>query len=500
MKKITLCFVVSLFLCQHSFAGNYTLDIVNIDEVGANNRLRFSYPAIAYNVVVAAEGGDYPYIWELTGNTTCNGASIDADDGEIGWLSPSIDDNGCTIEVKVTDASSNTDTESYTVTVTNSTDRFLFVQDGYSGTKSGSISQPYENLSEIWDTVDDTNKIVYFRSGTYTIPHAGDASDRNNCSRVPVENSSDPIAFIGYPGETATIDAEGGGGSGYAFSSTDQDIYFENIAFENIHFYGVVFVGADYITIYNCSFGQAYTSSSPSNQSYINYMSGATSDYNVISHNTLDGAVSGGSNFNGCETYTTTHHIFQYNTVDGMPNKGLYYKDNTDFATATKNRFLNNLAGFEIYSQGGCANNEIRFNFFKNNDDDIYTNPISAINPTYFIRNSFYNTSNGIELRNGSDVNHTCSFVNNAIQNPLSDSGSVGDDAFYRHRIYFRYFSIAEYNSVTFTDNIEGSSGIVDADGFLVNREYVGTYGWETDSTTYPSISGGVLSGVTIGQ
>jgi len=492
MKKLI---VAILMIASTAQAGNYTLDIVNVDEVGTANRIKFAYPGIAYEVPIAAEGGDFPYAWALTANTTCTGATISSE-GVVSWASPQVAETGCTIEVQVTDAGGATDTESYTVTVTSSTDRFLFVQDNYSGTKSGSISQPYEDLSEIWDTVTDTDKIIYFRTGTYHIPHIAE-SERNGVYRVDI-GASDPVAFLGYPGETATINEEGMGATGYNFLPSRADVFFGNLTFTDIRFYGLSNAGADYLTIYDCIFGTLYTSDASSNQAYINYIAGASaSEKNVISHNNFSGTVVG-SNCNGIETYYSNHHITQYNVFSGLP-RGLYYKDRTHYSTATKNQFLNNNSGFEILAQYTSQNNEIRFNFFKDNGSDVYTSLSGSMNPTYFIRNTFYNSTSGIQLRNPSDQDHTSTWYRNAIQNSYGDSGSVGDSAFYRNRTYYRYFSTDEYNTITYTDNLTGATGVVDSNGLLVNRSYVGTYGWElAASTPSPGLTGITTSGVTI--
>jgi len=473
-------------------AANYPLDIINVDEVGANNRIKYAYPGITYEVPIASEGGDFPYTWSLTGNTTCTGAVIDSD-GVITWASPQIAQTGCAIEVQVTDASAATDTESYTVTVSDSTDRFLFIQDGYSGTKSGSITQPYEDLSEIWDIVTDTDKIIYFRTGTYHVPHIIE-SERNGVYRVDV-GSGDPVAFSGYPGETATIDEEGTGATGYNFLPSRADVFFGNLTFTNIRYYGLSNAGADYLTVFDCIFGTLYTSDSSSNQAYVNYIAGTSaSNNNLISHNNFSGTVVG-ANCNAIETYYSNHHVTQHNIFSGLP-RGLYYKDRTHYSTATKNQFIDNNSGFEILAQGSAGNNEIRFNFFRNNGSDIYTSLSGSMSPTYFIRNSFYNTTTGINLRNPADQDHTCLFLNNAIQNQYADSGTIGTDTFYRNRVYFRYFSTDEYNTVTFTDNLVGGSGIVDSEGLLINRSYVGLYGWEIGESDF--VAPANPSGLTI--
>jgi hypothetical protein len=141
---------------------------------------------------------------------------------------------------------------------------------------------------------------------------------------------------------------------------------------------------------------------------------------------------------------------------------------------------LSNTSGFEILAQGDAQNNEIRFNFFKDNGSDVYTSLSGSMNPTYFIRNTFYNASSGIQLRNPADQDQTSTWIGNVIQNSYADGGTIGTDAFYRNRTYYRYFSTDEYNTITYINNLTGASGIIDANGLLINRSNVGTYGWET--------------------
>jgi hypothetical protein len=485
MLKIKLFLILALIPIV-GWSANYTLNIINVDEAGANNRIKFAYPAIEYNVVIAAEGGAYPFVWELT--VAPSGMVIDSHTGIITWASPTATGSPHTVTVKVTDKEGNTDTESYTLTVTDSIDRFLFIQDGYSGTKSGTISQPYEDISEIWDTVDDTDKILILRSGTYHIPHAADASNRGGCQRVPI-GVDDPIAIIGYPGETATIDHERAESTGYAFLPSKNDFFFGNLTFTNIWLYGIVIEGRDYFTVFDCEFNDAYTTDGHGNQAYINYMAGGSADYNVICANRFNGPVTEGYNFQAIETYTVSHMILAGNTINNLPNYGIFFKDRTYYSTIRNNDFTGCGNAIGIYGQYGSSDIEICFNYTSGNSNGLSFDVNGSIDDIYVYRNTFDDNCI-VRMANADTYTLDVSFLNNVIQNAYDDSGTIGTNAFYRNRTYYRYVSETEYTGIAHAYNLEGASGLVDASGLLVNRDYVGTYGWEIAESEYYEGSG----------
>jgi hypothetical protein len=68
----------------------------------------------------------------------------------------------------VTDSEGTQDTELFTVTVTDSTDRFIWMDaSNDSAGRDGSFANPYQNFSDFWDAGGHGNKIAYLRTGTY---------------------------------------------------------------------------------------------------------------------------------------------------------------------------------------------------------------------------------------------------------------------------------------------------------------------------------------------
>lgn len=506
--KLLVCIMLFSLFCfaSDSLAANYPLEIINVEEVGANNRIRFAYPGIEYKVVIAAEGGAYPFVWELT--SAPQGMMIDNHKGIITWT-PSA--NGTSnVSVKVTDKEGNTDSELYSITVTDSTDRFIFIDDNATGTKTGSITQPYASLSEIWGT-NHGGKIVYFREGTYTLPHTND--EIRHASKTVIKAVT-PFSYIGYPNETIAIDEESnpaitdngdglGNYPGYLFAWSINDVYFANLTFYNIYYYALSNGGGDYATIYECRFKNAYTSNITNNQSYINYILGNTADYNLITNNIFEGPITGGTNFNEVETYSSIHALIQNNHFTNSATRGAFFKDGTYFSTVRDNLFENCPISFGVYGQSGSNNNEICFNNFRNSstyDIQFDLAPNSNTDPTYLYRNT---CSGNIQVRNGDGIlNIGLSFYNNAIQNSYVDSGNIGENVFYRNKVYFRYVTIENYADMSFVNNLQGSSGLVDSNGLLINRSQVGTYGHEiadseywgnsSSDTTAPSIPSGL--------
>jgi hypothetical protein len=484
-KKFLFLSTIALMMIQPVFAANNELDIINIDEVGSNNRIKFAYPGIEYRIVIAAYGGMYPFTWELLQSPT--GMTIDEDTGEITWANPSIEDTGCTVQVKVTDSESLTDTESYTITVTSSTDRFLFVSTSDDGSPTGTISDPYGSLDDFWKS-NQANKIVYLRGGTHTYPHNGSNSDRT-IHRVNLE-STNPIAFLGYPGETVYMDGEYGEADQYCWRMDNEDHYFQNIIFTNIYYYGIAIVGgSDHATFYNCIFQNTYSDADSHNQSSINTMSG---DHNnlVVFGCTFDSHQSG-SNYSAIECYDVNYSVIQNNVFGSTGTRGLFFKSNSDHVLVRHNQFFGmttSYGGIQIYgslSGAGQSNIEISFNLFKEDVHGIY---IYAKNPDppdviRIFRNTFVGTDLVLHSNNeGTVYGSTAVYIeNNILQNSLSDSSGYGD--FNNGHIAFSEIEEAEYNNIdnNRSDNLTGTSGAVDEDGLLVNRGYVGTFGWETE-------------------
>lgn len=472
------------FSAVETLAANYPLKIVNIEGTGENNRIKYAYPGILYNVRIVAAGGAYPYTWSLSDAPA--GMTINPATGEIRWASPPVSNNPFNVTVRVTDSENNYNSQSYTITVTNSTSRFLFIDDNATGTKTGSITQPYASLSEIWNA-NHGGKIVYLRNGRYNIPHRNDSIRHASKTNIGVTN---PYSYLGYPGETAIIDEEYGKGQeypAYLFSWRINDVYFENLTFENIYYYALSKTDSDYSTVYNCVFKNAVTDDGHHNQAYINYMAGGSSDYDVIINNTFQGPIGGGSNFQAIETYTVSYMVIDGNTVSNMPNYGIFFKDGTHNSTIRNNKILSCGTGFGQYAQGGSSNIEICFNYICNSvSSDLYIGPVETITNHYVYRNTFVNNGSGAPVFRDNNITSTYVY-HNIIVNYKDDTGEIGSNAYYRNKSYYRYVSATTFDKILFTNNIKGtpSQGIINNTGHLMPDyiNYLGQYGWQVTAS-----------------
>ncbi|MDH5178169.1 MAG: hypothetical protein OEZ39_02025 [Gammaproteobacteria bacterium] len=172
-------------------------------ETGLHARHKFAHPNMRYEIPIGVQGGAWPFHYELLQGPA--GASIgevygSANYGTISWQAPSS--GTYTFKVRVTDQEQNTVIAQWEVAV--DAGKFLFIQDGYSGTKIGTIDQPLEDIADWYkaDRTDTTyhNRIVVFRGGNYTL-----SGDPGNNGNIRLDTATKTASLIGWPGETAVI-------------------------------------------------------------------------------------------------------------------------------------------------------------------------------------------------------------------------------------------------------------------------------------------------------
>lgn len=403
------------------------------------------------------------------------------------------------MEVKVTDSELSTDIESFTITVTSSTDKFLFVDTSDDGTPTGAIDDPYGSLDDFW-TSDHTGKIVYFRSGTHIYPKTGVDWDRT-IHRIRIE-ATNPIGYLGYPGETVTLNGEysvGTAEESYCWYTLIADNYFQNIIFDNIYYYGISVAGeSDRLTIYDCTFQNTYSDDDSHNQSSINYMSGNNHDNQIIMGNTFSSHQSG-SNYHGVETYDVVDSVIQDNTFNGTGKTNVFIKNSTEYVAIRHNTFngpTTSYGGIDLYGGVGHTDIEISFNLFKENFTVRSEDPSPATR-VHIFRNTFLDE---ILFRSDTDASNVYAegdFIieDNVIQNDFVDSGSFPD--FNSDHIKYDRFLEAEYDNLVagMSDNVTGatSDNIVNTSGELQGSyrdTYLGVAGWEVAPQTGGACSG----------
>jgi hypothetical protein len=201
------------------------------NETQNHSRHRWAHPSMPYEIPIGAQGGSWPFKYELMTGPT--GATIgeyygDANYGVLSWM-PSATNGTETFNVKITDQELNVINATWVVTIDSS--QFIFVQDGYGGTKLGTIDQPLESWEDWYKSDSDdnsfANKIIVFRGGAYSI--VGDPADTGNAE---INTGVKSPSIIGYPGELPVIDCS----SAKIFTrggANVRDIYVADIRWEN---------------------------------------------------------------------------------------------------------------------------------------------------------------------------------------------------------------------------------------------------------------------------
>lgn len=499
MKKLLLLiiFIFFLFISQ-VYAANYPLEIINIKPAGtgtpaipSSNRIFYAYPGIEYNIRVAVIGGLYPFQFSLS--NAPEGMTIDEDSGVITWPNPQS--NSGTITVSVTDSESTTVTANWAVTVT--TTNFIFIDSSYSGTESGSITQPYDSVTDILGNGNSTY-IVYFRSGTHVIPAFHGVYDGSGCALD--YGSLTPAQWIGYPGETATIDMN--------------DHYFEtNAATNQFYFDNLSFIDMDrwlwrcdsshnYKTVRRCTItDRTSTLETNGNQGTLYTSDTGVGYYFVFQDNTISNyyGAAVGSIYRSNKFLIEDNYIYNGHGVGLTISVAIAAKVYLDGMFVRHNKILNNSSYSDpLYSLLGAGGNsmmadsdniEICFNFFDSSSGDVahrFNNdsPTLPQLTTWYYRNT---TIGKIQMTNlnGSDCDGPFILNDNVLINDNEATGGVE---------YHYTCSNTPSNCVTLEDNLLGTiaDNIVDEDGFLTSEyiEYVGTRGWQIEEdTTDPTFS-----------
>lgn len=479
-------------------AANIPLDIINWDKTGDNNRARWAYPGIKYEVPVAVEGGVYPLTYELV--IAPSGMTINSS-GIIEWDNPTVSGSPYSVTVKVADSENNTDTSSISITVTDSKSRFLFVDGSYSGEELGTLAQPYTNLEDVWTHTLSSGggEVLYFRTGTYILPHSRTSSFRRDSYRIRVGPDATlpaPSAFLAYPGELVTIDMEKDSDAavykGYNFTIYGQpDIFFGGLIIDNAWSYAIsAQSSAPFMTVYKCDFRNIEAEDPfDGNFSYINYMI-ADHSYNVIHSNKFGEKSSyiapiGISNI---KLYTSRHFVVLENSFHNLSD-AIDLKDSTDYITFRRNKIYNTNFQAMGYSNGSL-HSDVSFNFFYQSELSIYLASGRIVSNFWFYRNTLYDSYG--YLRN-IDNDDSVFMANNVIVYNQGDTGDVTTDSYWRNRVEYRYSPNVHNVQVVWVGGLYGDivDNIINSVGELQGTyrdSSLGVSGWETSATDVLSI------------
>lgn len=199
-------------------------------ETQSHSRHRLMHSQMSYKIPIGIQGGAWPFKYEIISAPT--GASIGQLYGSDNYgvlIVSAIASGTHNFAIKVTDQELNTVDVNWTATVDDS--KFTFIQDGYTGTKEGTIEQPLEDVTDWYkDDKNDTsyaNQIIVFRDGNYTL--VGPTSENGN---IEINSGTKTPSLISFPDETPVIDCS----STKIFSRggiNTQDMFVAGIRWEN---------------------------------------------------------------------------------------------------------------------------------------------------------------------------------------------------------------------------------------------------------------------------
>ena len=490
-----LILLATLTLSGRTYAANYPLEIINIVETGANNRIRWAYPGIEYKVRIAAHGGTYPFSWSLAGGTTCTGAAIDAASGEITWANPTVGNSGCSMVVRVVDSEANTDTETFTVTVTNSTTRFIWMDASNNNSgRDGSFANPYRNFIDWYALGSGTHggKIMYLRSGTYDFTGISGENHRGHGDYAVFFNGAyHPISYIAYPGSAPIISLTRGfsgtnSGKNISWWANNNDLYYYGIRFQSIYAHGFDVDGPDYAVWHGCTFTDANDLDGYyENDAYIFWRNGGTAIKNAILGNTFSNT--SGTYISGLKTYVSDHFVIENNTFDDIVDSAINLKDSTHYVSVRGNKFTNSTNAINIASYNtGTTNTEFVYNYFYGPTIWLESEA-GVIGQTYFQRNTI--TNSNIQIRNLATEDGPFVFSNNVIVNTEANSdGDTGDHIYNRHNGPDNRISECHDGGTNCNIVANSASGLVDSNGILLGTwaGNVGKKGWQFASGSTP--------------
>lgn len=486
----TLIIAICLLCATVAGAANYTLEIIQPQpDLTTINRFYKAYPGLLYEVNVAVIGGDYPFTYALT--TAPSGMTINSSTGQISWSNPTASGSPHTVAVQVTDATAHTDTVTWTVTVT--TTGFIFVNSTAGDGGDGTISSPFNTILDFYvSKANATYKdyFVYFRAGTYNFTGV-DMTDGN------FNVSYHPAVYLAYPGETATIDFSTG--RMYAEMAAD-NWYMDGLTLSGQNASASRYQqirlcsSADNITFRKNTITSLPGASAGSNSSAVMFHEAGIGNYNAfIDNNWMD--------YNSAYAvlmYSQNKILFADNTLSSVTgtldigrgfaakcgNTNVHVRSNTyiDFGT--------NTVALDALFAGvtdGCDQNSGALEWSYNNVSSSSGSAISIADAsTPVAGGAIYIHHNTLTAPVRANVYHDIGpiyFDANVMQNAASGVTISGSYASNVH--------IGDTSA-----NLTGTSGLVDSSGLLVNRSYVGTYGWETAAST-PTPSGSLRPGVS---
>lgn len=487
-----LCIIAGLCISTAQ-ASNFPLKIIQPQQnLDVNNRFYRAYPNLEYNVRPGVTGGNYPYRYSLT--TAPNGMSISTTTGEITWPTPQESDTPYSVSLLVTDASGNTLSASWTVTVT--TNGFYFVDASATVGGDGSLSKPWNNWDDFYLGRTDSryeNAFIYFREGTYTYPAHLTYTSSGNSNRLKLVTH--PHVYLGYPNEAVTFDGEGTTNKIH-LQLFGNDFYFDNIIFANSISYGLEVNSGDRLVVRRSTFKNFIIGENSDNNAAIGMKNDPvgpsrsieytpTTESNAYDMEKMYYLIQDNNFINndltGIGSYGITQGLYENNTFNNCGYSCITLKSTINRITVRGNS-ITTADGYSIVavSQYYVAYADILHNYIKGGvlqfgaftgdsgpiESHIHRNTIDGL---FWLK--------GIESDDGPIYIKNNIVINDDPNNQIRDSSS-------------EHYSIKDNSVIYSSDNLGGpaSSGIIDSSGNLTSgySSYIGSHGHMIGASPLP--------------
>jgi len=252
---IAACF--ALLLAGDAWAqDHFALEILRPLATGAAgtgldaaNRVYRAYQGMPYVIDVTARGGQWPYTYSLTGAPTgmsveagpCSTATPACTAGRITWTDPQTTDSDITIQVCDVDLDCVTATWGVTVETTACTSAggWCFVDGDVADGGDGSIGNPYNTIADVWNSSTAADRVMVLRgaSAAYGVTGMTQTTPGDCDQQVAWSESTRPVIWIAYPGESVTIDFDYDSGvstSAPCMELTGQNIWLDGFSAINV--------------------------------------------------------------------------------------------------------------------------------------------------------------------------------------------------------------------------------------------------------------------------
>jgi Putative Ig domain len=243
IKALAALFLVAVCVTPAAAQDHYPLAIIRPLAQGAagvgldpEHRIFRAYQGVTYTIKTEAVGGHWPYTYSLSGAPAgmvveagpCTQIGPACTAGTITWTNPQTTDSSIT--VTVTDADGDQVSATWGVTVNTTAcgvDGWCFIDpvNGNDTTGNGSRAAPWRTIDKCFDSC-GARAFVYLRAGVHATTGMPVATEECG-QQITWHESLRPVVFMGYPGETATVDFA----NTFCFQPNGQNIWWSNVRF-----------------------------------------------------------------------------------------------------------------------------------------------------------------------------------------------------------------------------------------------------------------------------